>query len=425
MGVTRTIRRSPWILGLTFVAIYLVNFSLAWPTTRWSGISGGSFLFGDFAFLSTWSTECRIDVAIPHLFSVYSQIDSSATCPGFNYGTTLILLLSIFPISFEHYIVAALSIGVLAALALGYFLASTYTMSFWQQVLATLAFFSPSTYLLFERGNLDIVIFLLVVIAATLVGRGALISGFFILIFATLLKFYAFPLVVFASMLARSLRQRIVVIVFTLLTCTLILIDFSRGQVLPVYGPVQFGYPVLDHYFEWFGLQLHPLPSLIGLVAPCCIWVLLVLIEKRAGRDSRARLNQSITNLRDDYAFIFAAITFCAMFFVGLNYDYRLIFLALAGVALILKSTFRRQIKLALWGSLFIALWGSAAFGGNFMFIPTLVKPYLVGGFQFVGDLAVFFWVGTLMYLVALVVARKISWFGELLAFVTRSKHTS
>jgi hypothetical protein len=417
-------RNSPSILGLTFGAIYLVNFFLAWPTTRWGDISNGSYLFGDFAALSTWSTECKVNVAFPDIFSVYSQIDSSATCSGFNYGTLLIILLSIFPIPWEHYIVAALIVGLLAVLVLGYFLASTYNMSFWQKILVSFAFFSPGMYLLFERGNLDIVIFLLILLAAVLLGRGFYFPAFFALVFATLLKFYALPLVILVSLLSKTLRQRLLTAGLTILTFIWVLADYSRGQVLPVYGPVQFGYPVLDHYFEWLRLSLDPLPNVIGFFTPLLVWVVLVLIERNAGASYRSRLSRSIEALKGDYAFIFTAITFCAMFFVGLSFDYRLVFLALAGVALVLKGSFSRAVRIGLWVSLLIALWGSGAFGGNFMFIPQIIKPLLIGGFQLAGDLAVFLWVGILLYVGALVVARKIEWFARILSFVTQSKVT-
>jgi hypothetical protein len=155
------------------------------------------------------------------------------------------------------------------------------------------------------------------------------------------------------------------------------------------------------------------------------VWALLVLIERKAGNSYRTRLTQSINALQGDYAFIFTAITFCAMFFVALSYDYRLIFLSLAGVGLILKSAFSRGVKAALWTSLMIAVWGSGAFGGNFMFIPPAIKPFLIGGFQLAGDLAIFLWVGILLYTGALVLARKIEWFSKLLVFVTRSKDTA
>jgi hypothetical protein len=411
---------SPLMLGLTFVAIYLVNFFLAWPTTRWGDISNGSYLFGDFAWLSSWSTECSVNVGFPHIFSVYSQIDS--TCPGFNYGTTLLILLSIFPIAWETYIVAAITVGLIAVFALGYFLASAYRLTFWQKALVSLAFFSPGTYLLFERGNLDLVIFLLIVLAAALLGKGGFLSGFFVIIFATLLKFYTLPLVLLVALLSKNSRERYITTVFTLLTFTWVLIDFNRGPGLPEYGTVQFGYPVLGHYFEWLNISVQPLPTLIGFLAPWLVWVLLVLLERRAGKGFQTTLTQSISNLQNDYAFLLTAVAFCAMFFVGLSFDYRLIFLALAGVGLILKSSFSRKIKVALWGSLFIALWGSGAIGGKFMFIPEAIKPVLVGGFQLAGDLAVFLWVGILLYAGALVMARKVRWISRLLTLVTRSK---
>jgi hypothetical protein len=407
-------------MGLTFAAIYTVNFFLAWPTTRWGDISNGSYLFGDFAWLSGWSTGCSVDLAFPNLFLIYSQID--ATCPEFNYGTALIVLLSIFPIAWEHYIIAAITVGLIVVFALGFFLASSYSMSFWQKALVCLAFFSPGTYLLFERGNLDLVIVLLIVIAAVLLGRGAFFPAYFVLVFATLLKFYALPLVLIVSLLSNTLRQRIMTSVFTLLTFAQVFVDYSRTQVLPVYGPVQFGYPVLEHYFEWLELYLRPLPSFIGFVAPLFIWALLVLFERRAGKGFQEIVRQSVTNLQADYAFLFTAIAFSAMFFVGLSFDYRLIFLAISGIGLILKSTLSRKTKAALWVSLMIALWGSGAIGGKFMFIPDAIKPFLVGGFQLAGDLAVFLWVGILLFFGALVLARKVGWIGRLLTFVTQSK---
>ena len=398
--------KSHWMLGLTFVAIYLVNFFLAWPTTRWGDISTG-YLFGDFEALFIWSNECRINAGLPHIFSIYSQIEASNTCAGFNYGTTLLILLSIFPINGDFYVAAAITVGVLAVFVLGYFLANNYKMSFWKKVLVTFALFSPGTYLLFERGNLDLVIFLLIVTAAILLGRGAFFPAYFVVVFATLLKFYALPLVIIVSLLSTTLRQRILTTVLSVLTIGWVFVDYSRGQILPVYGPVQFGYPVLDHYFVWFGLSLQPLPSLIGFLAPWFVWALLVLIGRKSGKGFQTQLKKSVANLQGDFAFLFTAITFCAMFFVGLSFDYRLIFLALSGVALILKSSFGRRVKVALWVSLLIALWGSGAIGGNFMFIPDAVKPFLVGGFQLAGDLAVFLWVGILLYVGALVLAKK------------------
>jgi hypothetical protein len=56
------------------------------------------------------------------------------------------------------------------------------------------------------------------------------------------------------------------------------------------------------------------------------------------------------------------------------------------------------------------------------MFIPDAVKPFLVGGFQLAGDLAVFLWVGILLYFGVLVLARKIGWINRFLDFVTRYK---
>lgn len=406
------------------MVIYLVNFLLNWPVSRWSDTSTGSYLFTDFETLFIWATECRVNVGFPHLFSVYSQIEASETCKGFTYGTTLIILLSILPINLEFYVGVALALGVFSVFALGFYLTTSYRMSFWQKVLLTVVIFSPGTYLLFERGNLDLQILLLVLMAAALFTRGIYLPAYFVLLFATLLKFYTLPLVVLVSLLAKNVRDRILSTVLTSLTLAWVIFDYSRGPILQVYGPLQFGYPVLDHYFEWLGISVKLFPSLIGFLVPWLVWALLVLTERKAGNLYQTKLRKSLDALEGDYAFIFTAVTFCAMFFVGLNYDYRLVFVAVAGVGLILKLKVSRGIKAALWILLLIAVWGSGAFGGNFTFIPEAIKPFLIGGFQLSGDLAVFLWVGILMYFGSLVLARRIGWLGKGLLFVTQSRKT-
>ncbi len=406
------------------MVIYLFNFFLNWPVSRWSDTSTGSYLFTDFETLLIWATDCRVNVGFPHLFSVYSQIEASETCSGFTYGTTLIILLSILPINLEFYVGVALALGVFSVFALGCYLSSSYRMSFSQTALVTVAFFSPGTYLLFERGNLDLQILLLVLMAAALLARGIYLPAYLVLLVATLLKFYTLPVMVLISLLAKNVRERILTTVLTSLTLAWIIFDYSRGPILHVYGPLQFGYPVLDHYFEWLEISVQLLPSVIGFLAPWLVWALLVLVEKKAGNLYRTKLRKSLGALEGDYAFIFTAVTFCAMFFVGLNYDYRLVFVAVAGVGLILKLEVSRGLKAALWISLLIAVWGSGAFGGNFTFIPAAIKPFLIGGFQLSGDLAVFLWVGILMYFGSLVLARRIGWFRKVLSFVTQSRNT-
>ena len=378
-------------------------------------------MFGDFSWLSKWSTDCRLDLSLPNLFSVYSQIETSDTCPGFNYGMPLIILLSIFHISWDSYILIALVFGLLGVFGLGAFLGSSYTMNSWQRILSVLAVFSPGAFLLFERGNLDLIIFLMVVMSAVLFRGNLFIPSLLVIVLVSLMKFYTAPLVLLMAFMAKRPGQRAVAWTMTFGTFIWIAIDLSRGSTLPIQGSVQFGYPVLNHYFEWLGLFLAPLPSALGFVAPWLIWALLVVAEKGLDGTNRLQLQTATKALSDDYAFLFTGITFIAMFFVGLSYDYRLIFLALAGVGLILKSDFSRRKNIFLWSSLLIALWGSGALGNSLQFIPQSIKPYLIGGFQLVGDLSTFVWVGILLYSCALIVADKIDWFSKLLQFITFS----
>ncbi len=408
-------------MGGVFVLLYLGNFLLAWPVTRWSGISNGEFLFGDFSWLSRWSNECRLDLSIPNLFSIYSQIQTSDTCPGYNYGMPLLILLSVFPISWSSYVLIALIVGVVGLFSLGVFLARSFEMTSRRRILIILAVFSPGVLLLFERGNLDLIILLMVILAGLLFKNKFVISALLVLSSASLMKFYTAPLVLLIALVVKNRRQQVVAWIVTFITFVWVAIDMSRGPELPSEGFVQFGYSVLNHYFVWLGVLLQPLPSILGFVIPMLVWAFLVINQRNLNWHSEKGLRAVTNSLSEDYVFLFTGLTFCAMFFVGLSYDYRLVFLAVAGVALILKSSFGRGMNVFLWGSLLIALWGSGVLGNGIDFIPPTLKPALIGGFQLAGDLSVFLWVGILLYFCALVLANKIAWFSKILGIVTLS----
>jgi hypothetical protein len=403
-----------WMMGWSFVALYVFNFVFQWPVTRSSGFSNGDFLFGDFSWLSTWSTACRISVNFQNLFSLKSQIESIESCSGFNYGISLLLILSIFEISWSSYVILALIVGVIGVFAWGLFVGASYSMRWWERGLVLISVFSPGVFLLFERGNLDFIMFLLVLASIVFLARNLFVAAFLTLLLATLLKFYTFPLLVFMLFLSRSFGRRLFAATLTTVCFLVVATDLATAPALPAQGPVQFGFPVLNHYLEWFGIFLAPWPSIIGLVIPLGVWVGLALRSKRSQKSSDT---QTIESLANDYTFLFSGVTFVAVFFVGLSYDYRLIFLAVAGISLILIGHWSTVEKTVLWSSLVLALWGSGAVGYTFDFIPEGARLLLIGGFQLLGDLATFAWVGLLLHFGSRSVAVRFIWLSKILNF--------
>ena len=418
-----------WLLPILFPLAYVLNFLLAWPVTYWSGIANPpTHPFWDYSFLAQWSIGCRLDLSFPNILDVYPQLEAlqaSGSCGHFGYGMPLLMLLSLVDVNLENYFALALVTGLFLSLVLGLFLSRVYNLTWKQQVLVFFVVFSPGTYLLFERGNFDQIIFLLVLGAAALFARSRFFASISLLTLATVTKFYTLPLLLFQLLLARTVANRILAGGFFALGTAWVLAEVNRGEFLPEQGSLQFGFPVLNHYFEWLGLSLAPLPNVIAIVSPLLIWFSLVVIQRLGATQRLARWESTVNALAGDYVFQFMGILFVGMFFVGLSYDYRLLFLAVAGISLIVRGNWSRFEKWVLWLSLMVALWGSSALGNSLSVIPLEIKPYLIGGFQLFGDLMGFVWVGILMHFGSMVVATKLNWFHRILGFVSGASRSS
>lgn len=372
--------------------------------------------------MAQWSIGCRLDLSFPNIFGVYSQLETlqaSGSCGHFGYGMPLLMFLTLADVNMGNYFALAFATGLLLSMVLGWFFSKAHNLSWIQQVLVFFLIFSPGTFLLFERGNFDQIIFLLVLGAAVLFARKKFFASITLLILATVTKFYTIPLLLYQLLLSRTAAQKILAGGFLAIGTAWVLAEVNRGDFLPAQGSVQFGFPVLNHYFEWLGLSVAPLPNLIAIASPLLVWFSLMATQRKGTQRLAARRKSTAAELGGDYVFQFMGILFVGMFFVGLSYDYRLLFLAVAGISLIVRGDWLPVERWFLWLSLLFALWGSAALGNSLTIIPTDIKPYLIGGFQLFGDVLVFVWVGILLHFGSMVVATQLSWFDRTLIFIS------
>lgn len=277
---------------------------------------GGRHGFGDLQYVLDRVT-C-IKFGWNELYSLRTE----EVCTGYIYGSTLLKLLSIIKVTMiETNVIAYLIIFIFTLIFIR--TVSQNLISWPIAVFATVLFFSPPIILLFERLNIDLIIFLLVYCASSVLGKRLWLLAPTSLALATLFKFYTLPLLIFHSL---NLRRRWIVLIALLLpTIVLTIIDLRRIQYLPWDARNMFGNAIWLEYVLYVieGPYTHAnfiLASLMGAGLIICVGLILRKIGVLEGPTTTA-----VGRNADRIVFLLSTYTFC--YFSGLSVDYRLVFL--------------------------------------------------------------------------------------------------
>jgi len=206
------------------------------------------------------------------------------------------------------------------------------TFTFKNAVIGFLLFCSPPILLLFERGNLDSLIFILTTFSIFLFLKNRKLFSKLIITFASLSKFYSFPSMVILMREEKGPRpQRVLGAFLLVFTSAWILFDLRliyRGFSFPNPTFAAFGSPI-------FGLVLNKylhldLSKNQELFCGFCILAggfLLLQIMQRSSK-SLMNLKSHLLNLSDENRIIYRvfAITYVFTFFTGMSFVYRLVF---------------------------------------------------------------------------------------------------
>jgi hypothetical protein len=258
-------------------------------------------------------------------------------------------------------------------------------------VTALLFVLSPLVLLLLERGNSDILIFLMVLIAVYYVRKIPFIRqvsriyiSYAIIIIAAILKIY--PVFLLLLLFFESIPKKHFIIIFSsaliilgsyFLTCYDELLFISRNT--PRDQAISYGRNVLlQNYFS--GTSLILITNALLLVVFISAWFAgkkfrgpHVLLKKAAATGDHAEL----------LLFISGGLIFTGTFFIGNNYDYRLVFLLLT-LPLLLRQ--REAGKKLIFALLFLYL--IAYYGGFFQRLDILQRLHLQQLTAFVDQVA-------------------------------------
>lgn len=350
------------ITFITLCSFFVLNEATDWLILRlWS-------FRGPVQFLDLNTVLTNVDCFEEFSWNVYNT-EVGNPCVNYIYGSTLIRILYFLGLGSEQtvligYISTIILCLILSNLSLNFFQASKL-----RSFVFVIAVVSPPTLLLVERANFDWLIFSLVYLGCFLFATHRRRFGLIVVALSALIKFYSFPLLLFALFLTKSRKEVIFGCVVAVLSLVIILRDLTLLNTIYVAGwNATFGNNIWASYLTMLDIKLSTFASsILGF----SITAILVIILHFIIPNSQIHEYKFRSSSTTEYFASFSMIIFLACFFAGINFDYRLVFLI---PALWLVS---ENVGLGLFKFY------------SFLHVVTFVFSYPVLKFQPIGDLSI------------------------------------
>lgn len=304
---------------------YVAQLILNWPLIHLSGFRGFSRYIDLNSILK--SADCFQENEL----GIYSDI-SKSQCEGYMYGRELIFFIQNLELTPRATSIVGTSLALFAMVLISW-LVLLAKSSNW---LVTIVIFTPGLSLLFERGNLDVVVFLLVTLAAIALNNNLNILAYSLLVASALLKFYTIPLlfVAVAFMKVRRAFKYSLIVLSLIITCNLLL-QIGNLPKLPGTWFISFGSGVFGEYINLISRMLDSGVLITGLGLNL-IGILAVASSFLFYAKNRSKLIRSFDwsiNQQGKYLPIigfFSFVVFFSCYLTGISYDYRMIFYAIS-----------------------------------------------------------------------------------------------
>lgn len=359
-----------YILALGITAFYAWLYFSQWLPLKVQNIGGGRN-YADLASVLN-AAECYERIGD----SVYSTVD---TC-GYQYGIFLlrfINLLNLNSISLELLGGAFFLIVFLILLGVAVYSASTKLQASMIFILAI----SPGPWLLFERGNFDLLILIFVSCAVLFVNSRLSILGILLIALTALMKFYTLPLLLVYVAVEKRLYLRIIGVITVGIVTPFVIFDILRAPSFPNPTFAAFGLPSPGLWLNFFAWRFDvpivldgPLQYLVGFVA-LFVGFYLIYFTGLSKKFSLAHHSPTSGSVLDKNAFLFFSSLYLICYLAGMNYDYRLIFLIFA---LLLLNVVFPSNRVSRWFIVvqIAALWSTYFFFGATGAIPVLLAIF-------------------------------------------------
>lgn len=320
-----------------FIALIIIqylslatNFLSAWWTLKIVGIKA-KYIFEDSLTVLT-AAKCYKTLG----FEIYNKNQKDPFC-FYPYGHKLLDFVNFFnldPRNIKIYATFEISIIILVLTAIG----TIKLTNRLQLIIQTIVLISPPTWLLYSRANIDGIIFCFVVLSALFLAKRFFFISFCLITLTTLMKFYTFPLLLTFPLLTNRIKQRTIYIILISFTLLAIYPDIKRRELVQP-GSLSFGAPVFQFWTNAiikniFNLNMN-ISVLIGTILGNVFICLSIYINRKFFGSYLQNFYKTKMNRNSKTILTFLGMTHISCFMVGMNYDYRLIFLIGAEIILI------------------------------------------------------------------------------------------
>lgn len=312
-----------FFVNIFFLLFFVLNSLFHWPLTGFWNNTNQAFedLLGTLQ-----SSDCYSTYTISGILS-----SISADCNNY-YGKSLMILYRFAHLSTANNLALGFMISFIFIFILGSI--TNYALNSQKCKLIVLLGFmlSPPLMILVERGNLDLVIFALVVLMSFGLYRENYLLTIGSLILMTLLKFYTLSLfgLIFISFNKRKyswLNSIIFLFLFVDLIIELSKIDLTRFQIYSS----SFGLKIFGLLLLKTGLHLS---ALFQVIVGLSIFIPIFCFTSRVlpKNSFKFSVQSNSTPSYMEYVGLACSIVFLTTFFSGVSFDWRLVFLIVAAV---------------------------------------------------------------------------------------------
>ena len=387
------LRKSRNLIALTS-SISLCIFYLAQVSTSWIGLDlsnlRGKPDYMDQELVLKWAA-CFKNIG----YDVYSVDADPMICGGFQYSIELLRLLNITKLSSlgSFTLGTALMWVTILVLSGTFFLIKNQPRHDYYVAFTALA--SPGIWLLLERGNYDELVLILVMVGALLLGTKFQEFGVLLFLISALIKFYTLPLFIFSIFLLRRKISKVGFSVAAVPLTLYVLYLIKLVTTFPSTWHISFGIKSIGLYIKLFVQEkittnFQVIEILVVLVGLLLLGLILAYLSKL---EIFPTITHPATSMANYARLIYLAflVVFLSCYFAGMNYDYRLVYLAVLvtiSPLLFVKNRYRSIMVLSGLGSLWLS---------TFSFGLDGIADLLL---QFSGDVCLLIFVATqLIYL--------------------------
>ena len=368
-----------------FFILFAIQFFSNWWILKVSGLHNGETFMDLRGVLLP--LDCYRDIGT----SIYDT--TSNECGVYIYGSTLAALINFLGITASQTSFWAISFAVIFCLTLGLLSSFFITQRNTNPIIICLVLSSPGLLFLMERTNIDLIMFFLVFAACLLSLKGFNFWAILLIALATLIKFYTAPLLVAMILIGKSKRIRLFTIAVCIIVLPTIVSDYFKIKDIPQGWFVSFGANFIGQYvntfIKKFSLDLPIIELVFMYILGLAFFVLSMLLVVKFSDFHKDDLDSVIKNeIGKEYSekvLLFFGSVFLSAYLFGMSYDYRLIFAAVSGLALMSLTPIGVSQKL-IQGSLIIGLWSTFSFGVQIYSTITIATSFVL--IQFIGDLA-------------------------------------